>query len=491
MNKKLLSLIIALILSLNVFAFAETAPTQVPETETAPTQAPKQEDAVLATVNGVEITKSQVENYIPIFLENQYIMDAADYQTVVTMLVRQQIMKKKIADLGFDKFSQEEEDSFIAEADQQWRTAINSYAAYFQSADTEEAKLEAVKQAEAMFAAQGITKEVILEDVRSNASFDRLNEYLLAGYVPSAEEVEAMFNEVGALYQQTYENDIAQYEYMTQYYGQTSWYTPTGYRGIVHILLQVDEVLLKNYDSLKAAFEEQSQTAEVPVEEDGTQTETPEVPATESAEKVEQPSAVSEPKTPEVVTQEMVDQARQAILDSKKEDIALIYDRLSRGESFLDLIKEYGTDPGMTVESNLEEGYPVHAQSIVYDPVFTQAAFSEKMKAVGDVSDPAVSSFGIHILYYLRDIPSGLVLTDAVHQEIEDYLITKKTNEIYAQSFEIWNTQETVVYNQEAIDEASRAAAEHAQPQEEMPLEAIPDIEGAPDHAGDEKQDAN
>ncbi|MDI9520600.1 MAG: peptidylprolyl isomerase [Bacillota bacterium] len=481
MNKKLLSLIIALILSLNVIVFAETVPTQ----------APQQEDAVLASVNGVEITKSQVEAYIPMFLEKQFIMDATDYQTVVTMLVRQEIMKKKIADLGFDKFSQEEEDSFASEADQQWEAAINSYAAYLQSADTEEAKLEAIKQAESIFEAEGIKKEDILADVRSNASFDRLNEYLLAGYAPGAEEIQTVFNEVGALYQKNYENDIPQYEYMTRFSGQTSWYTPAGYRGIVHILLHVDEALLKNYETLKAAFEEQSQTAEVPVEEDGTQDEAAETPATDAPDTAEQAAEASETKTPEVVTQEMVDQARQAIFDSKKEDIALIYDRLSRGESFLDLIKEYGTDPGMTVESNLEEGYPVHAQSIVYDPVFTQTAFSEKMKAVGDVSDPVVSSFGIHILYYLRDVPSGLILTDAVRQEIEDYLIIKKTNEVYEQSFEIWNTQETVVYNQEAIDAASKAAAELVQSPEETPLEAIPEDEDLPEDAGNGEQGTN
>ncbi len=457
MNKKLLALLLALLMGLSAVSFAETA---------APLA---EEKVVLATVNGVEITKAQVESYIPMMLENQYIMDATDYQTVVTTLVRQEIMKKKIADLGFDKFSQEEEDSFMAEANKQWDDAINNYAAYFQSADTEEARLEAVKQAEEVFAAQGISKDTILEDVRYGAAFDRLNDYLLAGYEPSEDEINAMFNEVGALYQQTYENDIAQYEYMTQYSGQSSWYTPAGYRGIVHILLSVDEALLQTYQTLSAALEEQTQQAEVPVQEDETTTE----PA---AETTNEPVA-----SEQEVTQEMVDQARQAILDSKKADIDMIYERLGRGESFLDLIKEYGNDPGMTQESNLAEGYAVNAQSIIYDPVFTAAAFSEKMKAVGDVSDPVVGSYGIHILQYLRDVPSGLILTDAIRQEIEDYLITVKTNEIYAQSFETWMTQENVVFNQEAIDTASKAAAEFVQSPEELPLEALPETEETPE----------
>ena len=183
----------------------------------------------------------------------------------------------------------------------------------------------------------------------------------------------------------------------------------------------------------------------------------------------------------EALTQEMVDAARTAVLESKKEEIDLIMQRLSRGESFVDLVREYGEDPGMNDETNLKDGYAVHSQSVIYDPAFTKAAFSDKMQKVGDVSDPVVGSYGIHILQYLRDVPSGLILTDAIRQEIEDYLITVKTNEIYAQSFETWMTQENVVFNQEAIDTASKAAAEFVQSPEELPLEALPETEETPE----------
>ena len=38
---------------------------------------------------------------------------------------------------------------------------------------------------------------------------------------------------------------------------------------------------------------------------------------------------------------------------------------------------------------NLRDGYPVHKESIVYDPAFTSAAFSDRMNRVGDVSNPS------------------------------------------------------------------------------------------------------
>ncbi len=444
MYKKLIAVFMVLIMGLSFLAGLAEAPA---------------EDPVLATVDGKEIIKSQVDAEIVQMLNNQFIDDETQYATVLQFMVNRELITKKIADLGFDQFTKDEEDAFLSEAQQQLDKAVETYADYYQSADSEKAREDAVQQARDTFTAQGVTVELIAQDVKNRAGLDRLNEYLLGGYEPSEEEVQSVFQEVGGIYKQQYENDIAQYEYMTQYGGQNIWFTPEGYRSVVHILLMADDALLENYKALNAAFEEQQQHQDsVPVE-NGTE------PALQPAEEKKE------------VTQQMLDEARQAVLDSKKADIDQIYERLNRGESFVDLIKEYGEDPGMTVPSNLEEGYPVHAQSILYDPAFTAAAFSEKMQKVGDVSDPAVSTFGIHILHYLRDLPSGLELTDAIRQEIEDYLTAKKQNEVFQQALTAWAQQEQIVYFQEAIDAATAQAQQRLNPQEnpeEQPLEAAP-----------------
>ncbi|HHT08257.1 MAG TPA: hypothetical protein GX006_07130 [Clostridiales bacterium] len=444
MYKKLIAVFMVLIMGLSALSSLAEAPA---------------EDPVLATVNGKEITKSQVDAEIVQMLNNQFVDDETQYATVLQFMVNRELITKKIADLGFDQFTKEEEDAFLSEAQQQLDKAIETYADYYQSADSEKAREDAVAQARDSFAAQGVTVELIAQDVKNRAGLDRLNEYLLGGYEPSLEEVQSVFQEVGGMYKQQFENDIAQYEYMTQYGGQNSWFTPEGYRSVVHILLKADDALLENYKALNAAFEEQQQHQDS-------------VPVENGAEATEQPA-----EEKKEVTQQMLDEARQAVLDSKKADIDQIYERLNRGESFIDLIKEYGEDPGMTVPSNLEEGYAVHAQSILYDPAFTAAAFSEKMQKVGDVSDPAVSTFGIHILHYLRDLPSGLELTDAIRQEIEDYLTAKKQNEVFQQALTTWAQQEQIVYFQEAIDAATAQAQQRINPQEnpeEQPLEAAP-----------------
>ena len=106
----------------------------------------------------------------------------------------------------------------------------------------------------------------------------------------------------------------------------------------------------------------------------------------------------------------------------------------------------------------LKEGYAVHQDSIMWDPVFTAAAFSEKMQKPGDVSDPVVGSYGIHILYYLRDIPGGIVeMTDEIYAEIESYIVSEKTNMAYSEALIAWRAETEIVYNEEAIAAAVNA----------------------------------
>lgn len=441
MKQKLISLLLVLMLAASLVpAMAENTPAN---------------DPVLATVNGKDILKSQVEALIPTFLNQQYIADASDYRSVLQSMVQREVLDIKSTELGFDQFTQEEQDAFLTEAQAQLDQAIRQYAQYYQSEATPEALELATRQAEAAFLAQGITQEVVADGLKANAINDKMAQHLLGDYQPTEEEVQALFQEVGAMYQENYENDVATYEYMTQYSGQSSWYTPEGYRGVLHILLNVDDELLKNYQTLHNAYEEQQQMAQ-----------------TQPAEGEAQAALPAE-----TITEAAVEEARQAVLDSRKAEIDQITQRLAKGESFVDLVKEYGQDPGMTVEANLQDGYSIHAQSVIYDPVFTAGAFSDKVQNIGDVSDPVVGMYGIHIIMYLRDVPSGLIMTDAIRSEIEDYLLNLKQNDVYQKAMDEWLPQVTITYNEEAIQQAIDQAAAQLKSPEELPLEALPDQE--------------
>ena len=176
------------------------------------------------------------------------------------------------------------------------------------------------------------------------------------------------------------------------------------------------------------------------------------------------------------MTPEMVEAARQAILDSVKDTVDEINAKLEAGANFEDLILEYGTDPGMQSEENRTKGYAVHPSSIMFEQNFTAGAAA--LEKVGDVSDPIVSQFGVHILHYLRDIPGGAVeLTDALKEELRADLKSEKVQAAFDALQEKWVAESEVVWTEAGedwkIDEAALAAEpESAEPAEET--EAVP-----------------
>ena len=402
------------------------------------------QDVVLATVNDEPIYQKDADQLIPALLSYQYIQNAADYATAVDYLVRQKILTLKIAEMKFDEFTDEEKAAFEADAQTEWDNALAEYVNYYLSEDTEEARAKLLEQAEEFYASQGYSKQLIYDNMLLRAGSERMSEYLLAGYEPTQEEIDEVFQSVGANYQQKYENNIADYEFMTQYYGEQSWYTPAGYRAVIHILIRPEQALMDEWSALQAAYEEQQSLQDAEgTEPDADSTAVPDAPT-------------SEPQPP--VTLEMVEQAKQNMLDSVKEKTDAIYARLQAGEAFETLIDEYGEDPGMKDEKMLQEGYKVHASSVLWDPAFTQGTFADNMVNVGDVSSPVLGTHGVHIIKYMRDVPSGLIMTDAIREEIAEYLVTVKENNVYAEAYAQWEPTFTVVKMQEAIDAATQQA---------------------------------
>ncbi|MCR4886198.1 MAG: peptidylprolyl isomerase [Clostridiales bacterium] len=395
-------------------------------------------ETTLATFDGEEIHYHEVYDTAYGLMESDDDSVAANFDRALERLIQSRVADAKIAELGLDQFTAEEEEAFLTEAQAEWDEAVQSYVDYFLSEDTQEARAQAWKDGEAYFQALGYSVAGLADSLRYNASLDRLWEEALKDKdltVPE-EEIRALFEEVAAMDQEQVGDSAMMYE-MTKYMrGQDVWFVPEGYRGIIHILLDTDESLLNTYKDAQAAYEE---------------TVTEEAPEGDAALLAAR------------------DAALQAVLDSKKAEIDDIYARLEKGESFESLIAEYGTDPGMANENTLKEGYAVHRDSIYWDPVFTAAAFSDKMNQPGDTADPVVGSYGIHILHYLRDIPGGIVeLSEEIHEEISDYLKSQKENQVIVEALEAWKDGHEIVLNQDLIEAAKvQAVADQAQADQE------------------------
>lgn len=416
---RILALFMALVLALGCCcAVAEETTDPVETTE---------ENPVLITFDGEDITLSEIKDYLYWMLNEGYASSENDYNLAIMYLVREKVVEKKIVEWGMDQFTEIEMESFRNEAHSLWENAIDSYVSYYLPEDTDEARAKVREEGAAYFTSLGYSEESLAEGLKQSAAYEKLEQKILEGkdVAISEEEIRAAFEEGAAQEQAQIQDNIYLYELYQNYYGAEFWYVPEGYRGIIHILMKVDDELLSAYQEAQAAYEDS---------------------VTEEA-----PEGDAEKKA-------AAEAAKAAVLASKQAEIDDIYARLAQGESFETLISQYGEDPGMTQASYLVEGYAVHKDSVIYDPVFIAGAFSEKMQQPGDTSDPVVGSYGIHILHYLRDIPGGATeLTDEISAEIEASLYTEKVNGYYAETLEAWIAEHDIVYHQEAIDALTAA----------------------------------
>ena len=171
----------------------------------------------------------------------------------------------------------------------------------------------------------------------------------------------------------------------------------------------------------------------------------------------------------------MVEAAKKAILDSVQSTVDEIMAKLKDGTSFDALIVEYGTDPGMQDEANRASGYSVHKDSIIYDPAFTAGAAA--LEKVGDVSEPIVGMNGVHILYYLRDVPGGAIeLTEEMKNEFHDDLLDQKRNAALNEAIDKWMEEAAIAYTEAGEAwKISEVTEESAAPEaEETAEEATP-----------------
>ena len=434
MNKisRLLALLLAMLLcavpAFGGLAEATDAPaeaTDTPEAVESPTD-------VLATVNGTPILREAVDviaNNLT-YTYSQYGYDTSNAafakaveQAAVEYAIQFELMQQKAVELGLDQFTDEEMAQLKEDNAQEWTNLVDTYVSYYgglTEESTDEDKLAARTSALAALEGMGYTEEILLQETIDYTRYDRVQAEMIKDAAVTDEEIQAAFDEKAKADEASFKEDVATYEYMTQYYGQPSYYVPEGYRGITHILLKVDDELLSRYQTLTAELEEQ-----------------------EEAEDNPEATTTDLEKTP--VTQADVDAAYDAIRASVQPTIDEINAKLAAGTPFADLIKEYGTDPGMTSEPYASEGYSVHMDSVVWDPAFTQAAFT--MEKVGDVAKPVVGSYGVHILHYLRDVPAGPVpLTDAIKDDLRAQLLSEKENELFQTTMQAWRDASVITY---------------------------------------------
>ncbi len=451
--RKLVAMLMCLCMMLGMTAVAEEAAvTEIPELTA---------DTVVASLNGQDLLWSAVEPaYNTLVSQYSSYYDMADPANVelfravaLENAIVETLLTQKAAEMGMSELSAEEIAQAETAAQTDWSAAIDNYLAYYYpdlTAESAEADIAAAEaEAEQYYNEGGYDLDVLTAEYKKYMVLEKLQNVMIQDAAVTDEEVEAYYQQLVAADKELYENDVAAYmaynsqvDMMAMYaamYGSANdmdyaWYKPEGFRAVRHILLPVDEELMNTYTDLQARFEEQQTETE-------SETETTEAP----------------------VTAEQVNEAKAAIFASLADKIEEINQKYVEGVDFDELITTYGvnadgtaSDPGMASNPYYEV---CAASDTVYVKEFVEASMS--IPEVGGISAPYLSSFGIHIVKYLHDIPGGPVeMTDAQRQAKYEELLYSKQNDLYSAQVEAWLTEANLQYTGAIIDLATLEAAE-------------------------------
>lgn len=394
------------------------------------TAAELSDESVIAVINGEDLTWLDVRPWYNTIAANYGAYNDEEWLRAAGLenAIYERILLQKGKELGLDEWTDEEAQQALELAQSTWAEAIANYVANIGSiteTSTDEEKEAANQEAEAYYVSAGYSVELLADWERINKIINNVQMYMEDNCTVSDEEVTAEYDKRIASDKELYGMDVTGYEYakqMAQYYPNYGFemplYQPAGFRSVKHIFMYVDTELMNDYTGKLARLEEQ-------MDEDVSQAQSGEDTHTSTDEGTE-PAETQEPP----VTQADVDAAKQAILDSIKDKITDIQTRIAAGEDFDALVKEYGEDEGMKVEPMMTSGYSVHMDSTTYDPSFVQGSFS--VENIGDVSEPVVSSMGVHIIKYVGDVMEGPVaLTDDLKASIADALKSMKIEALY------------------------------------------------------------
>ena len=137
-----------------------------------------------------------------------------------------------------------------------------------------------------------------------------------------------------------------------------------------------------------------------------------------------------------------------ACMASVQDKLDEIYARIEAGEDFDALIAEYGEDAGMQSEPAKSTGYYVCADSTSLDLPFKTAAML--LEKVGDVSEPTLGQYGVHIIRYESDVTPGAVAFEQVQAALTEEALTQQQELHYQEKLEAWLSDLNVVYHYDA-----------------------------------------
>ena len=260
--------------------------------------------------------------------------------------------------------------------------AQQTYEAAWQqmsAAIREEAPEVSDEQINAFLLDMGCTLDAYRQELEQSLKNQRLLDLYCGGIaLDDGEALEYYERQYVSVCRERYEGNIPLFEQEVLMSGGISYYIPEGYRRIKHIVMALPEDIAKSISALRSGSS--------------------------------------------AIAQDEWQALQEAACEAMKPKTDAIYQALAEGESFESQMKLYSYDTGVAPE---DPGYLIHADSELWEDGFLKAAMA--LEHPGDVSEPVVSSAGIHIILYAGDEPAGpLALTQEQQELLEQAALTDK-----------------------------------------------------------------
>ena len=420
-----------------------------------------EEDPIVITAGRHSIPLSQVQKayddmvlqYEQYFASYGYTLGATEYEKIREIVLQNQemfcVVDNIIEDRGYPELTDEEKEALRTKAQETYDEAYNYVKDYYVN-NYGLSEEEAVKLCEDGMVEMGYSVDSLYDQMVENARYSAVYNDVTKDVTVTDDEVKAYYEETYvAPDREKYEGNIQSYEMNTNYYGTESHYVPEGYRAVSHILLTTPEEVETELDACSEKLDAAQEKMDGFVDELAELEVTPE----EGAEPVEHRSAeeiqadIDAAKAEVEAVEAEYAEIKAKILPALQDKIDEIYAKIEAGEEFADLIDAYGEDPGMA--SN-PDGYQVNKDSVIWATEFRDGAMS--IENVGDVSDPVLSDFGVHIIKYLRDVPAGAVeLSEEAFEDMKNELLTSKKDEAFQAAYAEWQEQYPATINADLV----------------------------------------
>lgn len=446
MQKKAL---LALMLAMTLILTGCTLVQKDPEVDRA-TEIIRLGDQVITKGEIADTVSSQLEYMSYLYSMYGYAYDATDpdniaeaRDAVVADYKTHLVENAKIAELGLDKLTAEEEADIQATAESNYKSNLD----YIISDNTDLADLtdeEKQERAKEQLENTGYTMETALEDARETALQEKLRQEVIKDVAVTEEEIKADYDSKVESARSTYENNAG--SWATAANGGTSplYYTPAGVRYVKQILVKfleddqavIDEANTKVTDAQTAvtAAEARVNDAQAILDdaeasaEDKTAAEGDLNGAKEELEKAQSDLTAAQAEVTAATEAAFVN------IDSAADEILA---QIAEGADWDTLMAEKTEDPGMQSGATAERGYAVSADMTSFDSAFVQAAMA--LEKIGDVSGKVKgSSYGYYIIKYVGDAVEGPIDLEEVRETISSSLLSTKQDSTYTETIQKW-----------------------------------------------------